>query len=189
MSHDTDLVYSEERAKIEEGIAFYREKISEHQSQIIDLETAKRDVEYHIRALENKERSIRPNRRAWSIFAGVVANRGKNKVIKERAKWVSIDNELSHRILDHKTRYATAKRVSKNCSKNNRAWPPKRDYERQAYPRGVAGAESRDRNLHERARPPTGRDPEGLRPANRENIHPAAEGNLPRRGGILTTTG
>lgn len=100
MSHDTDLVYEKERAKIEEGIAFYRQKISDQESQLIDLETAKREAEYNIRQLENKERSIRPDRRAWSIFAGMVANRGKNKVMREREKWVLTANELSHRILE-----------------------------------------------------------------------------------------
>ena len=185
MSHDTDLVYSEERAKIEEGIAFYRQKISEQESQLIDLETAKREAEYNIRQLENKERSIRPNRRAWSIFAGVVANRGKNKVIKERAKWVSIDNELSHRILDHKNKIRDRQEsIQKLQQKIIELGRQKRDYEREAYPRGGGrGGESREPQppMRELDRP-LGRDPEGLRPARRENIHPAAEGRFTEAG-------
>ncbi len=186
MSHDTDLVYEKERAKIEEGIAFYRQKISDQESQLIDLETAKREAEYNIRQLENKERSIRPDRRAWSIFAGMVANRGKNKVMREREKWVLTANELSHRILERKNnirdRQESIQKLQQKIIDLGRA---KKEYERQAYPRGGERAgESRGepqppmRGLDR----PLGRDPEGLLPANRENIHPAAEGQFTEAG-------
>jgi len=115
----------------------------------------------------------------------MVANRGKNKVMREREKWVLTANELSHRILERKNNIRDHQEsIQKLQQKIIELGHQKRDYERQAYPRGGGrGGESREPQppMRELDRP-LGRDPEGLRPARRENIHPAAEGQFTEAG-------